>query len=138
MSKRLATFALVLALSLSPLAAQPAFQVADIRTTVDPLSPFVYNFATDFVELGGAVYFTAEDGIHGTELWRSDGTAAGTRLVKDICPGTCSSRRRASPCSQGPFTSRSPTARSGKAMARPPAPRCSGASPPMAGGGLDV
>src|SRR5262249_46311039 len=29
-------------------------------------------------------YFKANDGIHGTELWRSDGTAEGTALVADI------------------------------------------------------
>ncbi|MEZ5990306.1 MAG: hypothetical protein R3F30_14540 [Planctomycetota bacterium] len=31
--------------------------------------------------------FTAEDGTNGRELWISDGTAAGTSLVKDITPG---------------------------------------------------
>ena len=36
---------------------------------------------------GGTLYFTADDGGSGVELWRSDGTGAGTRLVKDINPG---------------------------------------------------
>src|SRR4029450_12078754 len=33
------------------------------------------------------VYFVGEDEAHGAELWSSDGTAAGTRLVRDIDPG---------------------------------------------------
>src|SRR5207248_1354608 len=37
------------------------------------------------------LFFAANDGVHGTELWTSDGTAAGTVLVKDINPGSSSS-----------------------------------------------
>ncbi len=32
-------------------------------------------------------YFAANDGVHSTELWRSDGTESGTYMVKDINPG---------------------------------------------------
>lgn len=35
--------------------------------------------------------FTANDGVHGTELWKTDGTTVGTSLVKDIYPGSTTS-----------------------------------------------
>jgi ELWxxDGT repeat protein len=38
------------------------------------------------VRVGDTLYFAADDGSHGTELWRTDGTRAGTWLVKDINP----------------------------------------------------
>ncbi|MEZ4269292.1 MAG: hypothetical protein R3F39_23285 [Myxococcota bacterium] len=41
-----------------------------------------------FVAFGGAFYFKASDFEHGEEWWVSDGTPAGTRLLKDIAPGT--------------------------------------------------
>lgn len=39
----------------------------------------------------GKIFFIANDGTHGTELWITDGTDAGTQMVKDINPGADSS-----------------------------------------------
>ena len=39
----------------------------------------------------GRLYFSADDGASGRELWRSDGTTAGTGLFMDISPGPGSS-----------------------------------------------
>jgi ELWxxDGT repeat protein len=41
--------------------------------------------------VNGTLFFNANDGESGHELWKSDGTAAGTVLVKDIFPGSDSS-----------------------------------------------
>ena len=40
------------------------------------------------VNVNGTLFFTAFDRLHGWELWRSDGTEAGTQIVKDIHPST--------------------------------------------------
>src|SRR5262249_39389838 len=42
----------------------------------------------DMTALNGLLLFFADDGKHGEELWRSDGTGDGTYLVADINPGT--------------------------------------------------
>jgi trimeric autotransporter adhesin len=49
------------------------------------------SFPSNLTALGGFVYYSAFDGVTGTELWRSDGTVAGTTQVKDINPGDGSS-----------------------------------------------
>src|SRR3954462_10165375 len=41
--------------------------------------------------VGGTAYLAANDGVHGRELWKTDGTEAGTVLVKDVQPGPESS-----------------------------------------------
>ncbi len=41
--------------------------------------------------VGGITYFAATDVEHGWELWRSDGTVAGTYIVRDINPGVLGS-----------------------------------------------
>lgn len=51
--------------------------------------PQFYN--QRYAVLNGVAYFTADNGVNGSELWRSDGTDAGTYLVKDVEQGAASS-----------------------------------------------
>jgi ELWxxDGT repeat protein len=63
--------------------ANSSLPTSDARVTFHP-----------FVDVGGTLFFAANDGTNGTELWRSDGTVAGTVRVKDILPGSGSSNPR--------------------------------------------
>ncbi len=89
--------------NLAPIAANDAFTlskggasglVKDINPGPAGSRPIGFpptNLVTDLVDINGTLYFTAfKDGI-GNELWKSDGTAAGTVLVKDIVAGTSGS-----------------------------------------------
>ena len=61
--------------------------VKDINTnTVTPFSN-----SSELVFVGSAAYFARTTSAAGSELWKTDGTAAGTILVKDINPGSASS-----------------------------------------------
>jgi ELWxxDGT repeat protein len=42
----------------------------------------------NFANVNGTLFFSANDGATGRELWKSDGTSGGTVMVKDINPGT--------------------------------------------------
>src|SRR5262245_966970 len=48
----------------------------------------LFSNPSSMLVIGSTTYFSANDGVHGFELWKSDGTAAGTTLVKDIFPGS--------------------------------------------------
>ncbi|HET6250034.1 MAG TPA: ELWxxDGT repeat protein [Tepidisphaeraceae bacterium] len=41
-------------------------------------------------DVNGTLYFAADDGTHGQELWSSNGTTAGTQMVADINPSGAS------------------------------------------------
>jgi ELWxxDGT repeat protein len=64
--------------------------VADINPGADPQfeCPSPHSSSPHELTLvGNLLYFAASEPDHGTELWRTDGTATGTVLVKDINPG---------------------------------------------------
>jgi ELWxxDGT repeat protein len=64
-----------------------------VRQIGDSGPDYYYPFPADpYVETcNGLLFFVANDGVHGDELWRSDGTPAGTVMVRDIRPGSVGS-----------------------------------------------
>jgi ELWxxDGT repeat protein len=64
-----------------------------VRQIGDSGPNYYYPFPADpYVETcGGLLFFVANDGEHGDELWRSDGTPTGTVMVRDIRPGVVGS-----------------------------------------------
>lgn len=61
--------------------------VSDLVPGAEPGN--VANAPKNFTPVGnGLVFFTAYDAAHGREVWKTDGTAAGTALVLDVFPGS--------------------------------------------------
>jgi ELWxxDGT repeat protein len=53
-----------------------------------------FGQGVNLINVNGTLFFVANNGVSGFELWKSNGTAAGTVLVKDINPGSASSGAR--------------------------------------------
>jgi len=64
--------------------------------TVEVQSLAGFPAADELTPFGGGLAFAASDSnrVYGQELWFTDGTAAGTRMVKDILPGSAHSYPR--------------------------------------------
>jgi ELWxxDGT repeat protein len=68
-------------IAISSLGAQTPALVKDINPTGDSWGEFL-----DYTLTNGNKLLSANDGVHGAELWTTDGTANGTKLLKDINP----------------------------------------------------
>lgn len=86
---RLATAALAALVAVAracPAVAAAPYLVKDINAgTLDGSSPYLLT------DVNGALYFGATEPEGGPELWKSDGTAAGTTRVADLVPGPAGS-----------------------------------------------
>ena len=59
----------------------------DIDPSTDNYGNANSSAPESLTEFNGKLYFSADDGETGRELWVSDGTAEGTELLLDIVPG---------------------------------------------------
>src|SRR2546428_9695033 len=57
------------------------------RSTLFPYTT-LFRSPASLVAVGGTLFFSASEAVHGTELFQSDGTAAGTYINADIVAGT--------------------------------------------------
>lgn len=62
--------------------------VKNIGEGSDPYCMSTYGCGPEYIIMNDVLYFRASDNVHGAEIWRSDGTEAGTYMVKDINFGT--------------------------------------------------
>jgi len=62
----------------------------DIRTGSTSSGAYS-SYPSNLKAIGNTVYFSANDGVNGFELWKTDGTVDGTVLVKNMAPGSLSS-----------------------------------------------
>ena len=77
-----------LCLLTSSLLGQGIVRVKDIN--IQPASSNAFP-GDSVVNVNGTLFLATDDNLSGSELWKSDGTLAGTVLVKDIVPGTVGS-----------------------------------------------
>lgn len=64
------------------------------QSMVKDINPTTSSSPNEFAALGYDLYFSADDGTNGRELWKSDGTATGTVMVKNIRSSSGSSNPR--------------------------------------------
>ena len=77
------------------LAAPRANLIKDIRQGAESSTPNLLHRGSILpipVDINGTLFFNANDGVHGEELWQTDGTPAGTKIFVDFVPGSNGSK----------------------------------------------
>ncbi len=76
--------------------------LADINTALAPVNPASKTMVKFNPGSGEIMIMVMDDPLSGSEIWRSDGTALGTRQVIDIVPGSAGSEPDPLPGEPGP------------------------------------
>ena len=82
------------AASLFSLAAEllePRMLLTGVPTLIDIVAGAGASYPMAFTNVNNTLFFVANDGTHGRELWKSNASTIGTTLVKDIRPGSVGS-----------------------------------------------
>jgi ELWxxDGT repeat protein len=58
-----------------------------VREFPASVGPTLFTSLEELTAAGSQLFFFVRDEAHGYELWKSDGTPAGTALLKDVTPG---------------------------------------------------
>jgi len=105
---------------------------AQLVADLNPLPGSSLGLPDQSIQAGGINYFVADDGAHGPEVWRTDGTAEGTGAIETITKSGFNPDPPAlSRPARAPSSPRT-TANSGPATARPRARRRSAPTSPSA------
>jgi ELWxxDGT repeat protein len=93
-SRLLSTGALALsALALQVPSAGTALGAPSLVKDINPGAG--HSFPDSLVNVNGTLFFGANDGARGRELWKSNGTSADTVFIADLFPGATFTARAA-------------------------------------------
>jgi ELWxxDGT repeat protein len=89
--KRRVCLFLIIALLSTYVVSAPVYADTGSAVLIDIFPGLAGSNPSNFTDVDGTLFFVADDGIHGRELWKSDGTPADTTLVRDFSPGEAGS-----------------------------------------------
>ncbi len=58
------------------------FQMGVVRSLLKDINSSSDSTPESFIDINGTYFFVADDGLHGKELWKSQGTVESTVLSK--------------------------------------------------------